>query len=391
MLNLNIKITILKFIGAGFLFLAIFILSKKMSLYDYGIYETVVRISLLISTFSIFGSSVLITRAKSYYSAKKIFLNTFPTILIINIILIIISISIIYFFVDDYISGIVIILSGLFYTAYKLIGTLYLKKKKYFVSILSDDILFNTLLALSLLFLLFVKVKLTLFSVSLTALICRSLTFFILNSNLKTRSLKLKKSISLFKESTTLFKQSFSQKLVNNLPVIMCPFLFSGDEIGILALSIRFSGIYLIAISGFIVFITPNISEKITEENFIKMIKRSLTIFSITAFFIFLINLYLSNYIPIIWKEFDGYIHTYLIILTGYLVNFSTGISGVLLNQLGLEKKQLKVNILSILLFLFTFILTYVTRSYLIYVISISIIIGVENLLKLKYFNNSLK
>ena len=391
MINLNIKITILKMLGAAFLFLVIYILSKKMSLYDYGIYETLVRGSLLISTFSIFGSSVLITRAKSYYLAKKIFLNTYPTILIINFLLIIVSISIIYFFLDDYISSIILISSGLFYTAYKLIGTLCLKKKKYFVSILSDDTLFNTLLAISLLLLLLVKVKLTLFTVSLAVLTCRSLTFLILNSKLKTTPLRLKKSISLLKKSTALFKQSFSQKLVNNLPVVMSPFLFSGNEIGILALSIRFSGIYLIAISGFIVFITPNISEKITQKKFIKMIKKSLSIFSITALFIFLVNIFLSKYITTIWKDFDGYIHIYFIILTGYLVSFSTGISGVLLNQLGLEKKQLKVNIISLTILLFTFIFTYFSRSFLIYAILVSIIIGFENLLKLKYFNDSLK
>ena len=44
-----------------------------MSFYEYGIYETVVRITLLISIFSLYGIPVLITRAKNLYSSKKNF------------------------------------------------------------------------------------------------------------------------------------------------------------------------------------------------------------------------------------------------------------------------------------------------------------------------------
>lgn len=390
MIKLNLKIFILKILGSFFLFASIYILSKKMSLYDYGIYETVVRISLLISIFSLYGIPVLITRAKSFHSAKKIYLSTFSTILIINLILVIVSILIIYIFGEDYNSIILIILSGFLYTIYKIRGTVSLKKKKYFVSILSDDTLFNTFLAFSLLFLLFVKVKLTLFSVSLIVLTCRSLTFLILNFDFKIKIIKVKNNISLFKDSTTIFTQSFSQKLVNNLPIILCPFLFSGNEPGIFALSVRLSGIYLILLSGFNIYITPNISEQIIHKKFKTTIIKSIVLFSVIALLIFAINLIFSEYLETIWEEFNNNTHIYIIILAGYLVNLSTGSVGVLLNQVGLEKKQLKINLLSLILLLPVFTITYFYQSLLFYSISISLIIATENILKFKYIRSSL-
>lgn len=391
MFNLSLKITILKILGAGVLFLVIYTLSKKMPLHEYGIYETLIRISLLISTFSIFGSSVLITRAKSFYTAKKLFLKTFPTILSINGILVIISILVVYLFVEEYVGGIIIILSGLLYTTYKSRGALSLKKKKYFISILSDDVLFNVLMAILLSIILFMNVTLKLFTVSIIVFVSRALTLLILNMNFKLRSLRVKQGISLLKESATLFKQTFAQKLVNNLPVIMCPLLFSGNDLGIFALSVRLSGIYLIALSGFIVFITPNISEKISQDNFIASINTALKMFALIAVCILAINIIFSNYIVAIWEDFEGYIYIYLIILVGHLVNFAVGFSGVILNQSGLEKKHLSVNLLSLLLLLTTFIISYIFESFLVYVMLISSIMIIENILKLRYLKDSLK
>lgn len=390
MIKLNLQITLLKIFGSAFLFLAIYILSKKMSFYEYGIYETVVRITLLISIFSLYGIPVLITRAKNLYSSKKIFLSTLSTVFTINAILILISISIIYFFANNYVSVIPIIISGLFYAIYKMSGNLSLKNKKYFVSILSDDSLFNILLAIFLMISLIINLKLTLLSVSVIVLICRIITFFILNSSFKIKILKLKNKFSYFKESTTIFKQSFSQKLVNNLPVVMCPFLFSGDETGIFALSTRLSLIYMILLSGFNIYITPNISEKINQKKFKNIILKSVLFFSLLGFLIFIFNLFFSKYLEFIWDEFKNYSHIYVIILAGYLVNLSTGSAGVILNHIGLENKHLKVNLISLSLLLFSFIVTYFSKSLLFFSISVSLIVATENILKFKYIKPSL-
>ncbi|WP_299061915.1 oligosaccharide flippase family protein [uncultured Polaribacter sp.] len=386
MIKSNIKILLLKFSGSLFLFLITILISKNISLEEFGTYEVLVRISLLISTISVFGLPALINRTKSFYEAKKIFVSGIQTVITIDLIISIFSCLIIYIYQENLKFGLLIIFGSFFYPLYRLIGALYLKNKKYTKSILTDDVLFYLILYSLLLLVIAVSNKINIFEISLFVLISRLVVFLYFYPIKKLFFFKIKINIKLLQKSFLLFLQSFLQKALNNLPVILCGFLFTQQEAGVYALSVRLSSIYLIVLSSFNYYITPKISENLNNSRFKIMLKKGLLLFLVFSILIFTVNLFLSNIITSIWPEMKGeFLTIYFVVLLGYLVNLSTGSVGVILNMTGNEKKHLKVNLFSLILIIISFISSLFYNSFLYFTIFISLIMGLENILKLLY------
>jgi O-antigen/teichoic acid export membrane protein len=392
MIKTNLRILLAKISGSVFMFLATIILSKQLTLTNYGTYEVLIRISLLVSTISLFGIPTLINRTKTYFEAKKIFNRALPTIISLNLIFTGFTCLVIFIFKEDFRSGLLIILAGIMFPLYRIIGALYLKKKIYIKAVLSDDVLFHFIFCISLFVLLYFYQELNLFNVSLLVLISRIASFLYFKSGINLKRFKPNIELALLKSSSSLFTQTIVQKLINNLPIILCGILFTKEETGVFALSVRLSSIYLILLGGFNVFITPRISENMHSNKFKIFIRKAILLFFIFSTVVFIINVLFSNYIALLWDEIQGdNLMIYLIILFGYLINLSTGSVGLLLNMNGLEKKHLQVNLVSVALILLSSFLVFFHHSIIYFAISISLIIGLENVLKLIAIRKILK
>lgn len=378
----NFVIFILRLIGLASIFFTSILLSKNLSIENYGNFEIFIRIGLIISTISTFGFGQKINRNEFIEDAISDYRKSLPWTVVINISLILILALSYYIISGEITLEFAIIIASLFYSLCSLSANLYLKKRNYALSLLSDDSLHNFCFLIAV-FIVFSFWRLNLFNVSIIYFLSRFLMFILFGLKSK---IKFHFSKNLLKDSKEFLLQNLLQKLSNNLPLILSGIIFANTlSVGIFALAIRLSSVYLIVLSVYNIYITPIISEEIQNSKLVfkrKFNKVSLILFSFSIS-VFLININFSKYLTYFWDEFDNQnIYIYLIVLAGYLVNLSTSSVGVILNMSGNAKFHIRINLIIILLQLITAIMAIFHQSFITYISLMSFFLASENIIK---------
>ena len=177
MISAPIRIFLTRIIGAISIFTTSIVLSKSLTIEEYGRFEVLLKISLLISAFSIFGftETINLSRNNSEASLKKN--QAIKWVLLFNVCTLIIYFIINLLFNKNISLENVIIGSSIFYSIYRILGSYLQKQKKYILTVLSDDGLNNILFIVFVSVVYLFKGRISLTSVALIFLFTRFSTF----------------------------------------------------------------------------------------------------------------------------------------------------------------------------------------------------------------------